>query len=186
MRILLFFTALLLRAFVVAQGCNCSNLYPETDSLTLIPATTGIPPDSAHCSRFLAERSWLPDAFIANAICACRVTPDEPKANRIRLTLQRELDNIPDSLRKVAAVMKAARLEGKISRHRYRCFVRRELTPQLYTDHILAYQQAGCREGPAPLWTWRVTMNRDISNPHLIWWGIRWLGGSCYGQRGKW
>ncbi len=145
-----------------------------------------IPPSESNCRRFSENASWLPDAYIANATCACEITPDETRANRIRFMLQQRLIHTPDSVRQRAADQKAKLANGELSKREYRKYVRTELAPRFYNDHRISYDEAGCEGDPAPFVFWKRVCTHRIGKCRRIWWGMRWLGGSCSAKWGKW
>ncbi len=145
---------------------------------------TGISSDS--CGIYQKNASWLPKAYVNNATCACLETPNEPKSNIIREVLQTRLSETPQHIKDIAAEKKKLYEAKKISKFRYNRFVRKQLTPIIYADHIVAYQMADCEGDPAPYFAWKKVTTIPIKDCDIVWFFIRYGGGSCYGNWGKW
>lgn len=141
---------------------------------------------SENCDAYKENASWLPDAFVHNATCACTKTPDEPKANIIREVLQTRLKETPQHIKDLAAEKKRLYQAKKITKFRYNRFVKKQLTPIIYADHVIAYQMADCEGDPAPYFAWKKISTIPIKDCDIVWFFIRYGGGSCYGTWGKW
>ena len=138
------------------------------------------------CGIYEANKSWLPDAYVQNATCACQETPNEPHANTIREVLQRRLVQTPDQVKEKAKEMKSKYESGEISIIEYNEFVILNLTPRIYFDHVIAYREAGCPGGPAPYSAWIGVTTVPIPVCELVWLSILLGGGSCSGEIGEW
>jgi hypothetical protein len=158
------------------------SLYSQTNS----DEKTGIPPSTYTCEIYEKHTDWLPDAFINNATCACIKIPDEYRANVIRQVLIERLDSVNLELKTKAVSMKKQCMDKTISKHKYNKFIKREITPVIYRDHIIAYEKAGCKADPAPFFGWKQITTRKVKSCKLIWFSIRYFGGSCSGKWGKW
>lgn len=146
----------------------------------------GIPPSTYTCEIYSKHEDWLPDAFINNATCACLKIPDEERANVIRQILIERLDSVDLSLKAEAISMKGLLLKKEISKHKYNKFVKKKITPIIYKDHVIAYETAGCKANPAPYIGWKQITTRKVKSCKLIWFSIRYFGGSCSGKWGRW
>ena len=141
---------------------------------------------SDNCDAYKENASWLPDAFVHNATCACLETPNEPKANIIRAVLQSRVRETPQHIKDLAAEKKRLYQAKKITKFHYNRFVKKQLTPIIYADHIIAYQMADCEGDPAPYFAWKKISTIPIKDCDIVWFFIRYGGGSCYGTWGKW
>lgn len=139
-----------------------------------IPAP-GIP--NTNCSAYAANSWWLPLAYVNNATCACRTTPNSPTANCVRKFLQDRLAATPRLLKAAAAAAKALPT--------YPAFVQTVLTPRIYRDHVDAYRSCCCPSGPAPYWSWVGVTTVPIQPCSLVGGSIRRFG-SCHGTPGTW
>jgi len=110
---------------------------------------SGIPPTI--CGIYAANSWWLPIAYVQNATCACSHTPNHPKYNCIRKSLQDRLRAVSFSLRIVAARMKKYEIIAPL---KYQKFVQTTLTPIIYADHVAAYRDACCCGSPASYLAW--------------------------------
>lgn len=143
------------------------------------PACTpaaGIP--NTNCSAYAANRWWLPAAYVNNATCACRTTPNAPTANCVRQFLQNRLAATPRWFKLAAAAAKAAPAT-------YPAFVQATLTPRIYRDHVDAYRACCCPSGPAPYWSWIGVTTVPIQPCSLVGHAIRQFG-PCHGVPGRW
>lgn len=143
-------------------------------------------PSMENCKIYKENSEWLPDAYIKNTTCACERTPNESKANLIRKELQVRLINTPNHIKEKAALMKKQYQTKKITKCAYNRFIKKELTPIIYADHVIAYSLAGCEANPAPYWAWKIVSTKNIGNCDNVWFAIRYFGGSCYNHFGKW
>ena len=148
---------------------------PELESDTCTPAP-GIP--NSQCSAYAAHAWWLPLAYVNNATCACRTTPNTPTANCVRSFLQRRLAATPTWLKYLAA-------SQKLNPFTYQAFVQRVLTPRIYRDHVDAYRACCCPSGPAPYPAWVGVTTVPIQPCSLVGATIRSFG-SCSGTPGAW
>jgi hypothetical protein len=146
----------------------------------------GVPPSIEICGIYSAHNEWLPDAFITNAECACLKIPNNPEANIIREVLIARLDSVDLLLKDEAVKMKSLLVAKEISRFKYNKYVKSQITPIIYRDHLIAYQQAGCSADPAPYFGWKQITTKRIKNCNLVWFSIRFFGGSCSGRWGNW
>lgn len=146
----------------------------------------GIPPSDYTCEIYSKHEDWLPDAFINNATCACLKIPDEERANVIRQILIERLDSVNLSLKEEAISMKQLFVKKEISKHKYNKFIKKKITPIIYEDHVIAYETAGCKANPAPYIGWKQITTRKVKSCKLIWFSIRYFGGSCSGKWGRW
>ena len=146
----------------------------------------GLPPSQSTCEIYSKHVDWLPDAFINNAICACLKIPNEPSANIIREVLIERLDSVDVILKNRAIEMKVLFIKKEISKHQYNKFIKKEITSIIHEDHIVAYEKAGCKANPAPYFGWKQITTRKVKSCNLIWFSIRYFGGSCSGKWGRW
>ncbi len=153
---------------------------PEVSSCT--PAA-GIP--STSCSAYIRNSWWLPMAYVHNATCACRVTPNSPTAKCVRKSLQDRLAATPAWLKVVAFGQKPNdNPANPIQYAAYQVFVQTSLTPRIYRDHVAAYSSCCCPSGPAayPAWVGVTSVPTSCS---AVGWSIRQFG-SCHGTPGRW
>ena len=122
------------------------------------------PPDQSTCEIYSKHTDWLPDAFVNNAICACLKIPNEPSANIIRQVLIERLDSVDLTLKVKAIDMKSLLYKKEISKHAYNRFVKKEITPMIHEDHIIAYEKAGCKSDPAPYFGWKQITTRKVKS----------------------
>ncbi len=156
------------------------------------PSTScpGIP--NTTCSLYAANAWWLPDAYVNNATCACRETPNHPTAKCVRKVLQDRLTATPVSVKRRAAREKVAffrraRIIGPgPALVPYNAYVVANLTPRIYRDHVVAYRTAGCPSGPAAYPAWIGVTTVPIPSCPLVGASIRYGGGSCSGRIGHW
>jgi hypothetical protein len=146
----------------------------------------GIPPSELTCGIYSKHEDWLPDAFITNANCACLKIPDDQESNIIRLVLIQRLDSVDIEVKKGAIEMKRSLSDKEISKSKYNRYVKSVITPIIHKDHIIAYDLAGCKADPAPYFGWKQITTREVKNCRLIWFSIRYFGGSCSGKWGRW
>ncbi len=138
------------------------------------------------CEIYEKHQDWLPDAFVNNANCACLKIPQEPRADTIRKILAERLAATPDSIKNLARTTKIAFQNKEISKREYKKFIVKYITPSIYQDHIIAYQKAGCNGDPAPFFGWKQITTRKVKSCNMVWFSIRYFGGSCSGKWGKW
>jgi hypothetical protein len=146
----------------------------------------GLPPSQMTCEIYLKHEDWLPDAFITNAVCACLKIPDEEGANIIRQVLIQRLDSVNSMTKAESILMKRSFAKKEISKYEYNKYVKSVLTPIIHRDHVIAYDLAGCEADPAPYFGWKQITTREVKNCSLIWFSIRYFGGSCSGKWGRW
>lgn len=165
-----------------------SALFAQEEFQNLNPGNSlsGIPPTEENCNFYKLNENWLPDAFINNATCACQTTPDEEKANIIRKLIQEQIDAIPVEVKVLAAQKKQDLKDGKIRKHAYKRYVKKELSGRIHHMHVAAYDQAGCKGNPARKWAWKLVTVKKIKNCKTVWFSIRCLGGSCSACLCKW
>ncbi len=171
-RIILFFSS------IVSFSCSAQEMV-ETSEL-------GLPPDQSTCEIYSKHTNWLPDAFVNNAICACLKIPDQSNANIIRQVLIERLDSVEITVKSRGIEMKNLFLAKEISKYQYNKFVKKVITPIIHEDHVIAYEKAGCKSDPAPYFGWKQITTRKIKSCKLIWFSIRYFGGSCSGKWGRW
>jgi hypothetical protein len=147
-------------------------------------AVTPIP--NTECAKYKQNSWWLPDAYVHNATCACKATPNDSAANIIRAVLQQRMENTPDSLKRLMQQRKSDLKNHVISKRKYRKLVKKDLTPLIYCDHKIAYCKAGCCGDPAPYYAWKFVTTRYAGGEKMVYFFIRWGGGSCSGKWGKW
>jgi hypothetical protein len=147
-------------------------------------AVTPIP--NTECAKYKQNSWWLPDAYVHNATCACKATPNDSAANIIRAVLQQRLENTPDSLKKRMEQAKTAMKNHTISKRKYRKLVKQYLTPVIYNDHVIAYDTGNCKGDPACYFAWKFVTTRYAGGCGMVYFFIRWGGGSCSGKWGKW
>ena len=140
----------------------------------------GIP--NSQCTVYAANSWWLPFAYVNNATCACRATPNTPTANCVRNFLQRRLASTPSWLKYGAATFKPLEVSSPAA---YQAFVQSSLTPRIYRDHVDAYRACCCRSGPAPYPAWIGVTTVPIQPCSVVGDTIRWFG-SCSGTPGTW
>lgn len=184
LQITLFFKIILF--FVSVSGAKSYAQMADSLMKKSLPLklTYELVPSLANCS-FYKNNSWLPDAFIYNATCACLKTPDNYEANTIRYYLKKQLDSFPDTLKKMAQANKDRLGAGKMSKRKYNIFIKRNLTGQIYNEHVTAYSLAGCKGCVAKLVIWNYVTTHKIHNVKLLWASIRFFG-SCSGRFGRW
>ena len=146
--------------------------YGQAEACTPAP---GIP--NTDCSAYAANGWWLPLAYVNNATCACRTTPNSPTANCVRKFLQ-------DRLASTSRWFKAAAAAAKVA-PAYPAFVQATLTPRIYRDHVDAYRACCCPSGPAPYWSWVGVTSVPIQPCGLVGHAIRQFG-PCHGVPGRW
>jgi Domain of unknown function (DUF4157) len=137
----------------------------------------GIP--STDCGLYEANSHWLPLAYVINATCACKVTPNVPTANCVRKFLQDRLRATPSALIAAAATAKA------LPPIAYEEWVLAFLTPRIYGDHVDAYRHCCCPSGPAAFPDWMAVTTVPIPSCSLTGWFINHFG-SCTGTPGAW
>lgn len=157
-----------------------SSVTASASSAGCVPAT-GLPPTD--CGAYAANSSWLPDAYVTNATCACTDTPDSPTANCVRKFLQDRLAATPADLKRDAYLAKKAKpITGEMI---YNAFVQAYLTPRIYQDHEDAYSNCCCPCGPAPYWSWVGVTTVPIPACSIVGAAIRRFG-SCHCTPGAW
>lgn len=139
-----------------------------------VPAP-GIP--NTQCSEYARNSWWLPAAYVNNATCACRMTPNSPTANCVRKFLQDRLTATSRWFKLFAAAQKPLPA--------YPVFVQTALTPRIYRDHVDAYRTCCCPSGPAPYPAWIGVTAVPIQPCSLVGSAIRYFG-SCHGTPGAW
>lgn len=139
------------------------------------------------CSCYDTAFQWLPEAYLYNAANICKVSPDEKRANEIRVFLIGYFrTHIPDSLAKEAWIKKRGYESKQITRRRYKKYIRKNLVPVIHKAHCMAYLNAGCKADPAPYWQWKYVCTHNVRNKKLAWFCVKTLGGSCSGKVGRW
>jgi hypothetical protein len=166
--------------FILSLFLSLNVCAQQKDSLIV-----GKPASLELCSTYENHENWLPDAFINNAKCACLVIPNTESANIIRQVLIERLDSVPPSIKMRAIAQKTAYRNGTLSKRKYKKYIIREITPIIYNDHKIAYVSAGCKGDPAPLWGWKKITTRKVNSCKLVWFAIRYFGGSCTKRLGK-
>jgi hypothetical protein len=131
------------------------------------------------CSAYAANGWWLPAAYVVNATCACKATPNSPTAECVRKFLQRRLAATPMALKLSAAAAKSLPMPA------YLAFVQSVLTPRIYRDHVDAYRQCCCPSGPASYPSWIGVTTVPIVPCSVVGHFINRYG-SCHGTPGKW
>ncbi|MBS3914816.1 MAG: hypothetical protein KG003_09965 [Bacteroidetes bacterium] len=138
------------------------------------------------CEQYEEFRSWLPDAYIFNAGCACNYLPSDSAAMAIRAFLINAIISTSPELRSKAWDMKEQYLSGRISRRKYKKFVRKNIAPKIYLDHVLAYRFAGCKKGPAPFWEFRYSCIHPFRHCKRMLQLNLMFGGSCKKNKNSW
>lgn len=159
------------------KGQGASGEGTKTQSGAGCTPPKGIP--NTDCSAYGANSWWLPPAYVNNATCACKATPNEPSADCVRKFLQDRLASTPTSLKTAAT---GAKLVGGLA---YEAFVQTALTPRIYQDHVDAYKSCCCPSGPAPYASWIGVTTVPIPSCSLIGHFINKYG-SCHGTPGAW
>lgn len=148
---------------------------------TCVPRA-GIP--NTDCAAYGRNAWWLPLAYVNNATCACRATPNTPTANCVRKFLQDRMATAPGWVKGAAAAQKA--LERNPATYpAYQAFVQTLLTPRIYRDHVDAYRTCCCPSGPAPYPAWMGVTSVPIPSCRLVGDAIRHFG-PCHGRPGSW
>lgn len=149
-------------------------------------ATAGCTPgagiSNSTCSAYAINSYWLPQAYVNNATCACKVTPNVPTANCVRKFLQDRLAAAPTSLKVAGASMKVIEATNPVL---YQGFVQSALTPTIYKDHVDAYRSCCCPSGPAPYVDWVGVTSIPFQPCQLVGWFIERYG-SCTGATDHW
>lgn len=143
----------------------------------------GVPPST--CSAYEAAADWLPPAFVQNATCACKTTPDAPSANAVRRTLQRELAATDPAFVAACREKLAASKAGLLAELAYEEWVAVHFAPLAYVWHQKAYASGCCPCGPAPFVDWVAVCTIPIPFCHLVEEAIDWFG-SCHCTPGQW
>ncbi|WP_077040225.1 DUF4157 domain-containing protein [Rhodococcus sp. MTM3W5.2] len=140
--------------------------------------------ENSDCGRYAKETWWLPEAYVHNATCACKETPNDPTAKCVRKFLQDRLDQVDQAKKAEAAQWLGALMTRRVSKDMYINFVQLELAPMIFKDHVDAYRECCCPSGPAPIEAWRgvTTLALPCS---VVGESIRQFG-SCHGTPGKW
>ncbi|MCH7535866.1 MAG: hypothetical protein IH948_09035 [Bacteroidetes bacterium] len=146
----------------------------------------GIPPSEENCNIYLENNWWLPESYVANAICACTITPDEPRANVIRKSSIDQMLATNEDLKKEAQKKKDLFEAEKISKKEYKKYVIDHLLPLILNHHVEAYELGGCKGDPVPKWAWKIVLTKKIKNCKRVWFDIRCFGGSCNKKFCKW
>ena len=144
--------------------------------------SAGVPP--SRCGAYLANAWWLPLAYVNNATCACRETPNVPTANCVRKFLQDRVAATPTWVKRLAAIQKPYDNPISPMYPTYQAFVQAFLTPRIYSDHVDAYAHCCCPSGPAPYPAWIGVTTVPLPCP-AVGWSIRQFG-SCHGTPGSW
>jgi hypothetical protein len=159
---------------------------PRTTGRTNSPAcVVGPGKPNTDCGAYLSNAWWLPFAYVNNATCACMSTPNTPKYNCIRKSLQDRLAAVPTWLKIIAAMHKPNDIFGTPMYTAYQMFVQSTLTPLIYIDHVLAYNSCCCNDGPAIYPAWVGVTTVPIQPCSLVGRSIRQFG-NCEGTPGVW
>jgi len=134
------------------------------------------------CSAYRANDWWLPSAYVNNATCACKTTPNVATANCVRKFLQDRLAAAPTLLKSRAAAQKALGITSPVM---YEVYVQSVLTPLIYKDHVDAYRSCCCPSGPAPYGDWRGVTAIPVQPCALVGGFIKKFG-SCTGSWWGW
>jgi hypothetical protein len=154
-----------------------------------VPAA-GVTPSLTNCSAYAENAWWLPPAYVVNATCACRETPDSPTSNCVRRFLQDRMVATPGLIKATAAAALVAS-GGPLPSPPYgvdpiyHAFVQTTLTPRIYQDHVDAYKACCCPSGPAPYSSWVGVTTVPIPVCDIVGLTIRYFG-SCHGTPGAW
>lgn len=164
-----------------SNGTDGMRLQRKPDTSTPArPPQAGIP--NTNCGAYQDNAWWLPQAYVINATCACKATPNQPSANCVRKLLQDRMKATPASLKWLAASQKTLELGAPLASQ---YFVQTTLTPQIYYDHVYAYAACGCPSGPAPYPAWIGVTSVPIPSCDAVGATIRYFG-SCHGIPGYW
>jgi hypothetical protein len=139
----------------------------------------GIP--NTNCGAYARNSWWLPDAYVNNATCACRETPNVPTANCVRKFLQDRMASTSFLIKSAAAAQKLTQFVNPAG---YHMFVQTVLTPLIYIDHVDAYRSCCCPSGPAVYPAWIGVTTVPLPCP-VVGYSIRQYG-SCHGTPGTW
>lgn len=138
-----------------------------------------------NCSAYdaVANRAWLPNAYLENAKCACSVIPNCPSANCVRERIQFHHENhqqwIDPSVHE-----RAVQLKSNGSALAYHGFVQRNLVQYFKDLHDEAYQYCGCPGKPYQLITWKLAAL--IQSPCRLSNYLLKQGASCHATPGYW
>lgn len=138
------------------------------------------------CETYALHSYWLPDEYMANALCACGYLPLDSAAKVVRRFLIQALDTAADTLKILGKDMKTALVSGSISKKEYTRFVKKYIVPKIYADHVAAYRAAGCTSGPAPYWEWRVACTHRFKDCEKMVKRNLQFGGACNKKSGQW
>ena len=169
-----------------APGAGESAVSDAAAPASCTPAP-GLTPGS--CGAYARAADYLPDAYVQDATCACRTTPDEPRSNCIRAFLQARMAAWPASLKSQGRFYKAlAALPTLLTTvplaSPYDVWVQTVLTPRIYQDHVDAYRNCCCAGPPAPYPAWigvtTVPLPCEAVRQAILW------TGSCSADPGNW
>jgi len=146
--------------------------------------TVGVGISNSTCSAYFANSWWLPFAYVNNATCACRETPNVPTANCVRKFLQDRLAATPGWLKTAAALQKPNDDPLLPTYPVYQAFVQTFLTPRINRDHVDAYAACCCPSGPAAYLDWIGVTTVPLPCA-VVGAAIRRFG-SCHGTPGAW
>lgn len=139
------------------------------------------------CGCYDTAYTWLPETYLFNARSICHKSPDEFCANTIRVFLLNYFSgSVSDSLMNEARQKKELFNQKKLSKRKYKKYIKQKLVPVIHKAHCIAYARAGCKSDPAPYWQWKYACTHKIRNKHWAWFCVKTLGGSCSGRTGRW
>jgi hypothetical protein len=145
--------------------------------------------DSNHisiCSLYENHRNWLPECYLTNAHCACDYLPKDSAAEVIRRHLLFALDTTGMEFKMQAKKMKSDYLTGVIGKKEYEHFVKKNIVPKIYNDHVNAFRKAGCPDGPGAYWEWKIACTREFKNcKRMVRYNLK-FGGGCNKEGGSW
>lgn len=136
------------------------------------------------CSYY-AENTWLPDAYIHNATCACKNLTLNAEGTSIRQVLKQELEGVDQLIKDKLLMAKQDYACGKLTRRKYRLLLKKTLSPLVYQHHKLAFSKVDCKGRIAPYPVWKFITVRKVKSCKTIWFGMRFFA-SCSGKIGKW
>jgi hypothetical protein len=177
-------SAIVLCVMFVCVGCSwLESLFEqkkEPDNPSCEPKTGPLPNE---CTEYTQNASWLPDAYVRNAFCACSKTPDSPTANCVRGYLREALANAGDLKTQWGEQKK--KLEDGGAKEVYDAYVLATITPVIYRWHADAYESCCCKLGPAPYPDWIGVTTVNLEDCSVVNEMID-LFGSCHGTPGRW
>ena len=141
--------------------------------------------DSKICNEY-RQFLWLPNAYLANAFCACTSIPTDSQSAIVRHFLIESLNKTDSIIVKHFALTKELFNHSKIKKRKYKRHIKKEIVPMIVKHHREAYQSAGCSSGPASYGILKIACLHEFKNcKRMIRRGL-FFGGSCHHKRGAW